>query len=264
MKTPIISAVFAAILLTSCNIKSDGAAFFFNQKEGKLPVADREYKMDFDAIKVSQGIDAEVVKSNEERVVISAPADILDDVLVEKNGDGIHIKFRPKLNISSNNVTAKIYAKDFHSITADSSAEIKIRDKFVQEKMTVNVGSSGTVEGNLEANEMSISASSSGDFKGRIWAINLNAQASSSGDMDITGKATNAKMKASSSGSIDAKELVVQVAELHASSSGNVDVSVTDKLSASASSSGSIKVYRKGALNIISKTESSSGTVSVD
>lgn len=264
MKIWISFVVLSLVFLTSCNIKSDGMNLFFDQKEGKEAVAEREYKLNFDAIKVSQGIDAEVIKSDVERVVISAPADILDDVLVNQSGDGIHIRFRPKFNISSRNVSAKIFVKDFHSISAGSSADIKIRDQFTQEVMNVDVGSSGSIEGDLQANEMTMQASSSGDFKGKIWAINLNAKASSSGDINISGKAKNAVMQASSSGSIDGKELLVEVADLQASSSGDIDLAVSHQLSAAAGSSGSIKVYKKGNLTMVSKSESSSGSVSVN
>ena len=63
MKTLALLAV-SAITIFSCNIKSDGGiSFFTTPKEGKGPITDKEFKMNFDEIKVAQSIDAEVVKA---------------------------------------------------------------------------------------------------------------------------------------------------------------------------------------------------------
>ena len=101
MKTFSISVLSAFLLLTSCNIKSDsGFPFNINPKVGKGIVKNKEYKMSFDEIKVAQGISAEVVKADEERVVITAPSDILEDVLVENSNGKLSIHFKSGLNIS--------------------------------------------------------------------------------------------------------------------------------------------------------------------
>lgn len=264
MKTFTTYALASLLLLISCNVKSEnGFSINLIPKEGTGQLTKREYKMSFDEIKVSQSIVAEVVKSTEEKVVISAPSDIIDDVLVENSGGKMHIHFKPGLNISSRNVSAKIYAKDFSVIKASSSASITIKDQFTQEKTDVEVSSSASIKGNLEANDLSIEVSSSGSFSGKIWAVNLECEATSSGDIIISGKAKNADFSSSSSGTLNAKNTVAENADIKASSSGDVSVSVMNQLNASASSSGDITVFRKGNLNIISKKESSGGSISI-
>ena len=219
--------------------------------------------MNFDEIKVTQSIDAEVIKSGEEKVVISAPSDIIDDVLVENSGGKLYIHFKPGINISSRNVRAKIYAKDFSKIEATSSASINVKDKFTQERNAVEVSSSASISGNLEANEMSIDVSSSGSFSGEIWAVNLKSEVTSSGEITVSGKTKNAEIEASSSGTFNAQHVVAEKAEIEASSSGSVSLSVSSQLNASASSAGDINVTRKGNLNVISQKESSGGSVSI-
>lgn len=264
MKTfPILAVTVLAISL-SCNAKSDnGFSFNINQKEGKGPVTNKEFKMDFDEIKVVQSISAEIFKSNEEKVVISAPSDLMNDILVENSGGKLYIHFKSGINISTHNIKAKIYAKDFTKIEASSSADIKVKDKFTQEKTDVEVSSSASISGDLEANEMSINVSSSGNFSGNVWAVNLKSEVNSSGDINISGKTKNADMDASSSGTLNAQNVISENAEIEASSSGTVNLSVSNQLNASASSSGDINVFRKGSLNVVSKKESSGGSVSI-
>ncbi len=263
MKSLLISAS-VAIFLMSCGKKSDnGISFNISPKEGKGIIKTQEFVKDFDEIKVAQSISAEVVKSDQEKVVISAPSDIIDDILVENNDGKLYIHFKPNVNISARNVAAKIFAKDFSKIEASSSADIKIKDKFTQDKTDIEVSSSGKISGDLEANDLSIEASSSGTFSGQIWAVNLSSEVDSSADIKISGKTKNAELNASSSGTLNAQNVIAENAEIEASSSGSVSVSVRRQLSASASSSGNISVIKKGSLTIINQKESSGGSISI-
>ena len=264
MKSLLISASVAFILM-SCNIKSDnGISFNMAPKEGKGIIKTQEFVKDFDEIKVAQSISAEVVKSDQEKVVISAPSDIIDDILVENTNGKLYIHFKPNVNISARNVAAKIFAKDFSKIEASSSADIKIKDKFTQDKTDIEVSSSAGISGDLEANDLSIEVSSSGTFSGQIWAVNLSSEVNSSGDIKISGKTKNAALDASSSGTLNAQNVIAENAEIETSSSGSVSVSVSQQLNASASSSGDISVTKKGNINIISQKESSGGSVTIN
>lgn len=263
-KTLFLTAAMTSFLL-SCNVKSDnGFPGNMVSKEGTGTIKTKEFKMSFDEIKVSQSISAEIVKSDEEKVVVTAPSDIIDEIEVNNSGGKLSIRFKPNLNISARNVAVKIFAKDFSRVEANSSADIKIKDKFTQEKTDVIVSSSASINGNLEANSVSIEVSSSASFTGEIWAVELQSEVGSSGDINISGKAKNANLSASSSGTLNAQKLTAQNAEIEASSSGDVSVSVSDQLNAAASSSGDINVTRKGNLNVMSQKESSGGSVSIN
>ncbi len=264
MKTATVFLFAAISICSSCSSKGEGSKIFdMISKEGKEPITEKEVKSDFDEIKVAQSINAEIIKSNTEKVVISAPSDIIDDVLVETSGNRVYIHFKPGINISANRVKAKIYAKDFSKIEVSSSADVKILDTFTQDRTTIKVSSAGSVYGNLEANDLEIEVSSSGSYSGKVWAVNLEAEASSAGDVAISGKTKTAKMSASSSGSIDAKSVNADLADLGASSSGSIELSVADQLNARSSSGGSIDVFKNGTLTNVSKNESSGGSVTI-
>ncbi|MEN2435558.1 head GIN domain-containing protein [Weeksellaceae bacterium A-14] len=265
MKTPVILLLSAAIVLSSCNIKTDsGSIFNVFPKEGKGPVKEKEVSIDFNGIRVVQSIKAEVVRSDTERVVISAPENLLDDVLVEKQDGKVYIHIRSGVNISTGNIRAKIYAKDFTALEAAASGIIDVKDKFLLDRADIKVSSSGSIQADdLEANQMDIQVSSSGIFTGKIWAVDLTAKTSSSGVANLSGKAKSARISVSSSGSLNGRSLTVQDADLQASSSGVMSLSVSDVLNASASSFGSIAVKKAGPLSVRTANESSSGSISV-
>ena len=264
MKSPLIYACISLLFVSSCNIKTDnGFPFNIIPKEGTGIIKNKTYNFTFDEIKVAQSINAEIVKSNKEKIIVTAPSDILEDILVENSGGKLYIHFKPSINISARNVSVKIFAKDFSAVKASSSASIKIMDKFTQDRMEIKVSSSADISGNLEANEMSIDVSSSGNYTGKIWAVNLDSQVSSSGDIIISGKTKNATMKSSSSGTLNAKNVVAENAEVSASSSGNISLAVINQLNAKASSSGDINIFRKGNLYVSSQKESSGGKISI-
>lgn len=263
MKTLITTVAVCGSLL-SCSMKSDNLfPLNLTQKEGKGIIKTSQFEMNIDEIKVAQSISAEVVKSDTEKVVITAPSDIMDDILVDNVDGKLFIHFKPNMNISAKNVAAKIFVKDFTRLEATSSAKITVEDKFTQDKTDVKVSSSGSITGNLEANDLSVDVSSSGSFSGEIWTVNLEAEATSSGHIKFSGKAKNAELRASSSGSLKARDLNVSSAEIQASSSGSVSLSVSTELDAAASSSGDISVYRTGNLTIKNQKKSSGGSISI-
>jgi len=271
MKSTKIFIFSAFIILTSCDEGKDkkhgsGEENWVNKvvNTDHGPVREKQVTGDFDEIEVSQAIQAEIIKSDVEKVAISAPENVIDNVLVDISGGELHIHYKKGIRVMNNhNVTAKIYAKDFTKIEANSAAGIVVKDKFVQEKTNIEVSSAGSVSGNLEANDFEISAGSSSSFSGKIWAVDLDIDASSGASMDLSGKAKNAEVSSSSGGSISAKNLVADNLKAEASSGASIDISAASSINAEASSGGSIEVSKKGNVTSVTKQESSGGSVSI-
>lgn len=267
MKKILIVCLFSQALF-ACN-SSDPQGVISNwvtqdQVSATGPTSEKSFKVSFESVRVSTSIDAEIIKSNRQEVVISAPESILDKVLVDSNGGHLHITFKPGTSIrGAHKVKAKIYTNKLSGVTADSSADIVIQSKFTQERMNLKASSSGSIVGDVEANDLFLDVSSSGDYSGKIWALNLTADASSSGDLKLSGKARNAELKASSSGDIKAESLVVEDAMIKASSSGDVKVSVSQRANASASSSGDVTILKRGNV-VLTRHASSGGSVRMD
>lgn len=272
MKSTPLFILSACIALASCEGKNDRNTRE-NGKDNWVekvvtndhgPAKQKQITGNFDEIEVSQAIDAEIIKSDVEKVVIYAPENIIDEVLAEISGGKLHVHYKAGIRVmDSHNVSAKIYAKDFNKLNANSAAKITVKDKFVQEKTDIEVSSSGSVSGDLEANDFEISAGSSSSFSGRIWAVDLDVEASSGASIDIAGKVKNAEISSSSGSSISAKNVMVQSLKADASSGASVDVSALSSVNAEASSGGSINVYKKGNITSINKEETSGGSVNI-
>jgi len=272
MKSTPIFIFSAFLLLPSCNGKYERRSSE-NEKNtwvDKVVTKDngalkqKEVSGDFDKIEVSQAIDAEIIKSETERVVISAPESIINEVLVDISGKELHIHYKPGMRVmNSNKVTAKIYARDFTKLKANSAASIKVKDKFTQEKTSVDISSAASVSGDLEANDFEISVSSSSSFSGKIWAVDLDLEASSAASVNISGKAKNADISSSSASSVNAKDVIADYVKASSSSGSSIEISALSKVDANASSGGSVNVYKKGNVTTIDKRESSGGSVNV-
>ena len=63
--------------------------------------------------------------------------------------------------------------------------------------MSISTTSSGSLEGDFEANSLDIKSNSSGSYKGNIWAVNATLGASSSGDILVKGKVKDFSASAS-------------------------------------------------------------------
>jgi hypothetical protein len=267
MKSTTLFIFSAFVLLSSCKEKRDGEHRNWVEKvtnKDNGPMKEREFSGSFDEIEVSQSIEAEIIKSETEKVVISAPENIINEVLVDNDGGKLHIHYKQGIRVMNNShVSAKIYTKDFNKLAANSAAKITVKDKFTQEKTDIDVSSSGSISGDLEANNFEISANSSGNFSGKVWAVDLNIDGSSGSSIDVSGKAKSADISSSSGSSISAKDIVAESVKAEASSGGSVQISATSKVDAEASSGGSVNVYKKGNVTTVNKSESSGGSVSI-
>ena len=271
MKSQTLFIFSAFALLASCekhdrhnggNGKSSWVEKVVTKDDG--PISHKEVAGDFDEIEVSQAIDAEIIKADFEKVVISAPKNIIDEILVDNDGGSLHIHYKKGIRVmDSHNVSARIYAKNFSKLNANSAAKITVKDKFVQDKMNIEISSAASVSGDLEANDFDISTDSSSSFDGKIWAVDLNIDASSAASIDISGKAKNADITSSSGSSISGKNLVADNVTAEASSGASVDISASSSIKADASSGGSVSVYKKGNVTNVIKEESSGGSVSI-
>ena len=115
-----IFALLSIGLLVSCKKDGNSIINIGPAKEGKGAIVEKAFPVDFDEITVQQSIKAEILKSDSEKVVISAPSDLMEYVEVTNVGGNLSIGFKNGTNINANNISAKIYAKDFSEIEANS------------------------------------------------------------------------------------------------------------------------------------------------
>lgn len=233
---------------------------------GKGEIIEKKHQYDFEGIEVSTGLKAEVYKSNNEEIIVSAPSDLMEFVEIIKNGGKVNIRINNNgmRSISTDRISIKIFANDFNYLSASSSGDIILKDDFKMSNLDVKVSSSGSIKGNINAESINITTSSSGDLEGEIMTNLLKISSTSSSEVNTKGIVKEAMIEASSSADINAGNLIIDKAKLSASSSADITVAVRNKLTASASSSADITVIKKGNLNDISINESSSGSITIN
>jgi len=182
---------------------------------------------DFHGISVGSIVTAELHKGSKNQIEIDVSGYELSDVETEIDNGVLKVGMRnnkTKKNNWSNKNKVKVritYTDDPDEIAVSSSADIIAKDV-------------------IKVDDLKLSVSSSGDMTIAVDVDELMASVSSSGDLTIKGKATTAIVSATSSADFEGAKLIVQDAQLSASSSADITIHVEKSLVASASSSADI------------------------
>jgi len=193
----------------------------------------------FTAVRVSSGID--VYLSQGDKISLSVEADEnLHEYILTEVSDGV-LRVYTEVNIRE--------------------AEMKKVYVTMKEVRALSTSSAGDLIGEtpVRSDELRLSASSAGDIKIEVYAKNIDTDISSSGDVTLTGEADMLDASLSSAGDLNAFNLKVREAEVSASSAGNADVYVTERIVARASSAGDINY--KGDPKHVDAHSSSAGGV---
>lgn len=191
----------------------------------------------FKGVKSGQAIDVYLKKGDKESVRVEVTGTSLSNVITEVSGSYLRIQMASNFNRGAKNVKVYVTYVDMEKIVASSAS---------------NVFSDGTIK----SNSLELHASSAANVELSIESGDVQVHASSAGDIIMEGKAKSINAEASSAGEIDAYNLLTETAEARASSAGSIKLNVSQGLSASASSGGSIR-YRGNPMK--TNTNSSSG-----
>jgi hypothetical protein len=197
----------------------------------------------FSSIKVSSGIDLYLESGTQEKVTVESDNDDLADLVTEvKDGTlRIYIKKRPfNLNFR-NSYEVHVTARILISLDASAGSEVKGQNRF-------------------QGDECEISASSGSEISMEVNYDKLKIDSSSGSEISVSGKSKHIEVSVSSGSEIDASELEAVVADVEASSGGEVRVNVTSEIHADASSGGDIEY--KGSPGSVDINKSSGGRVS--
>lgn len=198
---------------------------------------------DFNAIKVSTGIDLYLTMGETEEVKVVADDEIIDKLITEVD-DG----------------TLKIYVKQNNSWNnwGNKSRKVYVSVKELK-KLDASSGSDVNSQNTLNGESLEVRVSSGSDVNLDIHYKNFSVDTSSGSDAKIIGKTKNFEAEASSGSDIDAKDLESVICKVSVSSGSDATVSVTDELYAKASSGGDVRYYGNPQVKDIN--ESSGGDV---
>ena len=199
---------------------------------------------DFNAIKVSTGIDLYLKMGDTEEVKVVADDDIIDKLITEVDDGTLHI-YMKKSNWTNWGLTKtrKVY------VTIEKLNAVD-----------VSSGSDVQSENTLTGENLKLRVSSGSDLSLDVVYKNLSLDASSGSDAKVTGKVKNFEAQASSGSDINAKDLECVICKVSASSGSDASIRVSDELYAKASSGADIDYYGNPQIKDID--ESSGGDVS--
>jgi hypothetical protein len=198
----------------------------------------------FQGVSVASGIDLYLSQGTTESVKIVAHPDLINDVIVEKNGNSLAIRYK-------NNIS-------WSRIIKGQSIKVYVSCKTIS-TLSASGGSDVYSENTLKNNTLSIAASGGSDIKLNIIAQDLEIKTSGGSDVSLKGSATNMNASASGGSDIDALDLVVDYAKVSASGGSDVNINVSKALEAGAS--GGSDINYKGNASVNKTSSSKSGDV---
>lgn len=198
----------------------------------------------FSIINISNGIDLYLTQGNQEGVVVkSNDADLLNEVIVEKNGENLTIKFKDGFKISSlfrsRNAKAYVSFKTLNALNSSGGSDVFSENQIKTETLTIR-------------------SSGGSDLKLDINCKNLSVQSSGGSDLKLKGRVVNLTIQSSGGSDIDAYGLIADYAKVASSGGSDVDVYVNKGLEASPSGGSDISYKGTGALRKTSNSRSGS------
>jgi hypothetical protein len=181
----------------------------------------------FTSISTSGSVQVELIKSDKNRAEYSISKGNKEDLYIEVKGSELEVKIKSNYkfwNRSETKASVTIYYTSLSGI--DCSAGSKI-----------------TAKSEINTSSMEIETSSGSSCMIILKSENLKVRSSSGSKVSITGDVKQASYEASSGARIDANHLESKIADADVSSGGSITMHVSKKLTAEASSGGSIK-YR--------------------
>ncbi|MCX6259973.1 MAG: DUF2807 domain-containing protein [Bacteroidia bacterium] len=177
----------------------------------------------FTGLRVSSGIDVYLKQAGNESIEVEADENLHEYILTEIRDGVLHVYTEANIREAE---MKRVYVtmRDISSLKTSSAGDI--------------IG-----ETPVKTDRLELSASSAGDIKLEINAKEIEANISSSGDVTLTGEADILNADLSSAGDLNAYGLEVKEADVSASSAGDADINVSERLRARSSSAGDIN-YR--------------------
>ena len=198
----------------------------------------------FNGLTVSNGIDVSINQSNTESIKVSAHPDLLKNVIVDKEGSILSIRYKDNASwsrfIKGQGIKVYVNCKTLQSITASGGSDI-------------------LAENNIKTDRLSITASGGSDIDLNVNTKELKIVSSGGSDIDLKGMATNLSVTSTGGSDIDALELRVEYAKVTSSGGSDVNIYVTKALEANAT--GGSDIQYKGDASVRKTSSNKSGDV---
>jgi len=175
----------------------------------------------FDAIEVGGFVDLVVAQGGEFRVEVSGTRESLDNLVTETRGDTLKINQHPKRKRwfgfeRYDPVSVSITLPELRTLHASGATDVRSRNS-------------------IAGDRLSISSSGGSDVTIDVEVADLQVSTSGGSDMTIAGTATVLHARSSGGSDLNATELQAVEADVHSSGGSDIELAVTQRLTARAS-----------------------------
>jgi hypothetical protein len=215
------SLKFLTIAIMILSISSCSQGQIRKTVYGDKNVIKKDRQVDsFTGIKVSTGIDVFLKQGSNEVVTVEADENLHEYIMTEVRNGVLDIYTDANIR-NAERKRVYITMKEINSIRTTSAGDV--------------IG-----ETPVRTDRLELSASSAGNIKLEVYLKEVKINISSSGDISLTGEADILEADLSSAGDLNAYDLKVNEANISASSAGDAEINVSEKITARASSAGDI------------------------
>jgi hypothetical protein len=197
----------------------------------------------FDAIKVSGGIDLYLSQSDRPAIAVSASSeDYKEGIKTEIDNGTLKIFYDGEKSWKKKDRKLRVYVSfsDLKKIDASGACDV-------------------LTAGSIASPDLSIHMSGASDFTGQVKVTALKINLSGASDLRISGTAVNVDIISSGASDVKGYELVTDTCTANVSGASDVNITINAELTASASGASDIKY--KG--NAVIKDKHSSGASSI-
>jgi hypothetical protein len=226
MKKTISYLFVAATLLVSFNLAAQT-----NQETRPL--------QSFNAVKISNSIEAELVKGDKNEIHIAASGIDLDRVSTTVNKQALEVKITGS-NFSATSVKVKITYTDLHEVSANTAAKVFVKDPLSARTVKINAATSGYIEAEVNTHALELDAAT-------------NAK------IFVNGSAETLDLKAFTNAEINGANLDVEEASVRVNTAATANFTVNESIKGSAATAG--KVYYNGDPNFVDVKTNTGGAI---
>jgi hypothetical protein len=177
---------------------------------------------EFDEIKVYDLIEVNLIKSSENKVVVSGKN--TDYVKIINDNGVLKIRMELEERFDGNSTTVDAYYTRLDIIDANEGAEISSKETITQNSLILRTQEGGIIEATLEVE-------------------NLDVKSVSGGSVRLQGTATNQKIKINTGGGFLGRDFRTETTTVSITAAGTANVNASDKVTAKVTAGGSIYIY---------------------
>ena len=177
---------------------------------------------DFSDLKIYDGLSIKLIKSDENKAVISG--EYADDVIIVNKNGLLKIRLRTPRSFNGYDTYVSLYYKTLHLIDANEGSYV-----FSEEK--------------IEALALEVRAQEGSEIELNIETKRLNVKVVSGSEIKIKGTANNQEVVVNSGGVYSAKECQTSQTKVSVSAGGSAKIYATDVAKAIVKAGGDIRIY---------------------